>query len=80
MHGFCGVQCDHCPDFTSEKCKGCKAGNTVDEGCFFVRCNVKHGTAYCNQCEVFPCVDITEFSEESASHKAAFTWLCHAGE
>ena len=70
---YCGVDCAVCPDFTQEKCPGCRE-SVWPEGdlCPPIACCARHGIELCGQCGEFPCQMMREFYEESDSHRAAY--------
>jgi hypothetical protein len=70
---FCGVDCGACPDYSEQKCPGCRRTEwPADDPCPPVACCGKRGIAVCGQCEDFPCQMMREFYEESDSHRAAY--------
>ena len=70
--GYCGVDCSVCADFTQGKCPSCRGTQWKnDDICHPVKCCREKGIAVCGQCIGFPCDMMTEFYEESDSHREA---------
>lgn len=70
---YCGVDCAVCPDFTAQKCPGCRETQwKPDDICMPVECCRKKNIPCCGRCDTFPCEDMRAFYEESESHREAF--------
>ena len=70
--GFCGVNCADCPDYACGICHGCRQTFWQDnDKCPPVACCEKRDIELCGQCGEFPCGMMSEFYDESDSHRAA---------
>lgn len=70
--GFCGVDCSVCKDYLEGKCPSCRESVwTDDDICHPVKCCTDKGISVCGQCDAFPCEMMSEFYEESDSHREA---------
>ncbi len=70
--GYCGVDCAACPDYASRKCPGCRESTWPDgDPCPPVACCREKGIPHCGMCPEFPCGMMSEFYEESDSHREA---------
>ncbi|MBO4326055.1 MAG: DUF3795 domain-containing protein [Clostridia bacterium] len=70
---YCGVDCSACSDYLNSKCPGCRKTEWCDSDiCLPVECCQKKGIRLCGECESFPCTEMSDFYEESESHKEAY--------
>ena len=70
---YCGVNCSKCPDFSEGKCPSCRLTEwKAGDECMPVKCCREKRIDSCASCDVFPCDDMKEFYQESASHQEAF--------
>lgn len=70
--GCCGFFCGCCPDFFTNKCKGCfEEGG---EGCFTYRCVINKGLRFCGECADFPCNTIIKEEKVTVLDKEWLKW------
>ena len=78
---YCGVDCSVCPDYTEEKCPGCRRTEwKAGDECLPVACCREKGLDFCGQCSGFPCPDMAGFYEESESHRQAYERMRATGK
>lgn len=70
---YCGVDCSACADLKNGVCPSCRAMAWKDDDmCMPVKCCRDKAIAFCGACSTFPCPDMAEFYQESASHEDAY--------
>ncbi len=70
--GFCGVDCSVCRDYLDGKCPSCRATEwTNSDICHPVKCCQDKGISVCGHCNEFPCQMMSDFYQESDSHRQA---------
>ncbi len=70
--GYCGVDCSVCGDYLDGKCPSCRESDwSGSDICLPVKCCVDKGISLCGQCGEFPCQMMSEFYQESDSHRQA---------
>jgi ribosomal-protein-alanine N-acetyltransferase len=73
MTAYCGVDCSACEDYVNGKCPSCKLTDWDEaDVCMPVECCRQKGIAYCAHCADFPCRSMSEFYDESDSHREAY--------
>ena len=70
--GYCGVDCQACPDLASGACPGCRKSVWPEgDACPPVACCQGRGIEVCGMCTEFPCPMMADFYRESESHERA---------